>query len=180
MSAVATVLLLLVLALAVRADTLDHRIPNELVIAGAVAGLLLAIVNAGFVGAMHAIAGLLVGGAMLLPFYLLRGLGAGDVKLMAVVGAYLGPSDAVLAAAISLVAGAALGICVVLLRLWPEGYAVRAMTQATNTSTDSRRQRYAAVSQEKFPYAVAIATGAGAMVWLRGGLSALLAMVGLN
>lgn len=180
MSAVATVLLLLVLALAVRADALDHRIPNELVIAGAVAGLLLAIANAGFAGAMDATAGLLVGGAMLLPFYLLRGLGAGDVKLMAVVGAYLGPADAMLAAAISLLAGAALGLCVVLLRVWPEGSAMRTLTEVTNASTDSRRQRYSEVAQEKFPYAVAIATGSGVMLWLRGGLSALLATVGLN
>lgn len=180
MSAVATVLLLLVLALAVRADILVHRIPNELVTAGAVAGLLLAIVNAGLAGAMQATAGLLVGGAMLLPFYLLHGFGAGDVKLMAVAGAYLGPSDALLAAAISLVAGAVLGLCVVLLRLWPQGSAVRVLTAATNTATDSQRQRYTAVAQEKFPYAVAIATGSGVLLWLRGGLSALLATVGLN
>lgn len=180
MSAVATVLLLLVLALAVRADTLDHRIPNELVAAGTVAGLLLATVNAGPAGALHATAGLLVGGAMLLPFYLLRGLGAGDVKLMAVVGTYLGPSDAMLAAAISLVAGAALGLSVVVLRLLPAGSAVRSVTDATNTATDAVRPRYSAVAQERFPYAVAIATGAGVMLWLRGGLSALLAMVGLN
>jgi hypothetical protein len=36
--------------------------------------------------------GLAAGMALLMPFYLLKGMGAGDVKLMGVVGAFLGPT----------------------------------------------------------------------------------------
>ena len=40
---------------------------------------------------LTAIAGAALGLALLLPFYLVRGVGAGDVKLLAAIGALIGP-----------------------------------------------------------------------------------------
>jgi prepilin peptidase CpaA len=44
-------------------------------------------------GLLKAVAGLTVGLAIFLPFFLLRGMGAGDVKLLAALGAWLGPGN---------------------------------------------------------------------------------------
>jgi len=39
------------------------------------------------------LAGIAVGGGFMLPFYALRGMSAGDVKLMGAVGSFLGTCD---------------------------------------------------------------------------------------
>ena len=73
-------------------DVRTHRIPNWLVLLGAVtcfAGQMIQPALLGF-GMAGALKGIAVGFALLLPLYLLRATGAGDVKLMAMVGAYLG------------------------------------------------------------------------------------------
>jgi prepilin peptidase CpaA len=86
--------LVLVVAFVVAAagfDVRTHRIPNWLVLLGAVtciAGQMIQPALLGF-GSAGALKGIAVGFAILLPLYLLRATGAGDVKLMAMVGAYL-------------------------------------------------------------------------------------------
>jgi len=112
-----TGVVLVVFALAVREDLLKHRIPNSLNLAGLVLGVGLAFLLDGVGGALAATGGALVGAAALLPFYLLRGMGAGDVKLMAAAGAFLGPLHALLAAAMALMAGAVLAVFIIAWRL---------------------------------------------------------------
>ncbi|MFP3554375.1 prepilin peptidase [Paraburkholderia sp. SIMBA_049] len=87
-----------VLALVVIAAIYDihaRRIPNWLVAIGLGTGL---VVQCALHGAIDGMllwgGGLLVGGAVLLPGYLLRMMGAGDVKLMAAVGCFCGASGA--------------------------------------------------------------------------------------
>ena len=48
----------------------------------------------GLPGLGLSLGGWLVGCALFLPWFLLRGMGAGDVKLLAALGAWLGPRDA--------------------------------------------------------------------------------------
>lgn len=86
------------LALAAVVDYRRRRIPNALSFGGMAAGLLLGLVSGGAPGLLGSFLGLLTGGALFLPFYLARGLGAGDVKLMAAVGAFLGPGHTLWAA----------------------------------------------------------------------------------
>lgn len=72
-------------------DLRFRRIPNWLNVSGVIAGLLM---NAAlFSGHGLAQAGLGIACALLIyvPLYLVRGMGAGDVKLMAAVGAIAGP-----------------------------------------------------------------------------------------
>lgn len=54
---------------------------------------------------LNAAAGLAIGAAMLFPMYALRACAAGDVKLMAVVGAFVGNSGAPQAVLYTLLAG---------------------------------------------------------------------------
>ena len=56
-------------------------------------GLLYHLHAAGMNGLIFSLSGILAGAGLLLLFHLLGGMGAGDVKLMAAVGAILGPTD---------------------------------------------------------------------------------------
>jgi prepilin peptidase CpaA len=118
-------LLGLLLSLAVWHDLRSRRIPNTLVFLGAVSGLALnALLPAGSgffssspggLGLFSALGGLGVGLAALLPMYALGALGAGDVKLMAMVGAFLGLQGALGAVLLTLLSGGVLALVVALL-----------------------------------------------------------------
>lgn len=83
-------LLMLVLAAAIF-DFLYRRIPNWLVLSGFIAGVFLRVTTGGWTGLGEAAAGFGFAFAVYLIFYALRAMGAGDVKLMAAVGAISGP-----------------------------------------------------------------------------------------
>ena len=83
-------LLVLVLTAAIF-DFLYRRIPNWLVVGGFAGGVLLRIVTGGWHGAIESAGGFVCAFAVYLIFYALRAMGAGDVKLMAAVGAIAGP-----------------------------------------------------------------------------------------
>jgi prepilin peptidase CpaA len=68
-----------------------RRIPNWLTVSGLVAGIAVNLLVAGWPGLKDALLGTLVGLGLLLPFVLIRSLGAGDWKLAGALGACLGP-----------------------------------------------------------------------------------------
>jgi prepilin peptidase CpaA len=68
-----------------------RRIPNWLTLPGALAGLLLNAALFGLAGLGGSAKALGYGFAVYFVLYLLRALGAGDVKLMAAVSAFAGP-----------------------------------------------------------------------------------------
>jgi prepilin peptidase CpaA len=97
-------------------DVLTNRIRNWLVLAGALFGV---FYNTAVPVSPHntiwwPLAGLGLGLLLFLPLYLLRVMGAGDVKLAAMVGAFLGPGDTFYAMLASMIAGGALAIGYVL------------------------------------------------------------------
>jgi prepilin peptidase CpaA len=72
-------------------DIVSRRIPNLIVAAGLLAALFVqAWLHGPLTGGAIWLAGVLTGFALLLPFYLLRGMAAGDVKLLMMVGAWVG------------------------------------------------------------------------------------------
>lgn len=90
-----------VLALAIWSDVRERRIPNALVLMGLFAALLWQVagpegrwsfdpLRPGAVGFVGALAGGLLTMVVLFPAFALGALGAGDVKLMGVVGVFLG------------------------------------------------------------------------------------------
>jgi prepilin peptidase CpaA len=93
-------------------DVRRRRIPNVLTLGAAVAGMLLHAVVGGTSGLLTSAAGWLVGAALFFPIFAMRGMGAGDVKLLAAVGAWLGPVLVFWVALITSIAGGALGLVV--------------------------------------------------------------------
>jgi prepilin peptidase CpaA len=80
-------------AVACVVDLRTRRIPNALTFGGAAAALVYRLATGGASGAADGVGGWFVGLALLLIPYALGGMGAGDVKLLAALGAWLGPAD---------------------------------------------------------------------------------------
>lgn len=72
-------------------DYREWRIPNALLAPSAAAALMLSTFAPGGQGLMQAFMGAVAGLLIFMPLYLLKGMGAGDIKLMAVIGLYAGP-----------------------------------------------------------------------------------------
>ena len=171
----ASATLILVLALAVREDLATHRIPNALSLGALLLGVALQSINGGLSGFGWSVAGAAVGLASLMPLYMAKGMGAGDVKLMMAAGAFLGPLNALVAALLSLVAGSLLAVLVVAWRLVSLP-AVPAMSGVGNSGSSKLRSALAQATAERFPYAAAIAAGVVITLWLRGLLGPLAGM----
>lgn len=76
------------LAAAVYCDIKNRRIPNKVVLSGLLAALAFHAYVSGWEGLGSAAIGAVTGLLVLLPINLLRLMGAGDVKLMAMAGAF--------------------------------------------------------------------------------------------
>lgn len=111
-----TVAVLGVAGVAVFFDVRARRIPNVLTFGAALAAVAYAGVQGGWGGVGTAAAGWLAGAALFFPFFALGGMGAGDVKLLAALGAWLGPGDSVWVAMFAAMTGGVLGLTVALAR----------------------------------------------------------------
>lgn len=157
-----------VLAIVVIAMSFDlhaRRIPNWLPAIALIAALPIQIVANGLpIGTTSWIAGALTGGLLLMPGYLIRMLGAGDVKLMAAVGALLGPRAALEAVLIASAIGGLLSLITLLQRRRLRSGVASAMSMLITMSGDGATARTqpehrAGLGIGSLPYGVAIAIG---------------------
>lgn len=156
-------------------DILTRRLPNALTYGGIASGLLFRAGFAGWEGTKEALAGGLLGGGVFLLFFLVRGMGAGDVKLMTAVGCWAGLEQAFVIVLATAIAGGMLAV----------GYMTyygRVGRTLRNVGTLARFHLAAGLQPHpeinlssaraiRMPYAVAIAAGTlyafGAIVWGR-------------
>jgi prepilin peptidase CpaA len=113
---VGTALVMVYVTMVALIDLRTQRIPNALSATAALLGLIAQVSLNGAPGLLSALAGAAIGLGMFLPFYLLRAVGAGDVKAMATVGIFLGAQATPLAVAFTLLAGSIVGVMVLLLQ----------------------------------------------------------------
>jgi prepilin peptidase CpaA len=85
------VLLVIMVAIAAGFDLRYRRIPNWLVGTGLVWGMLMNTLLFGWPGLKTSLLGIGLAFIVYFPLFLVRGMGAGDVKLMMAVGALVGP-----------------------------------------------------------------------------------------
>lgn len=172
------------LLIAAWSDIKTRRIPNWLVLLGILVGLLangLLPAGLGFnntfvpggLGLLAALQGMGLGLAVLLPLYLLRAMGAGDVKLMGMVGAFLGPVHVQGAILFTLLAGGLVALILALrsgmlkrliqnIKFILMGGMVKMSVGQLPVMDDLP------LSVGKLPYGVAIAMGTfGWLVWQR-------------
>jgi prepilin peptidase CpaA len=74
-------------------DYRERRVPNWLTLAGLIGGVALNTFLLQTTGLWTSLKGLGIALAIYLPLYLLRGVGGGDLKLMAALGAIAGPKN---------------------------------------------------------------------------------------
>ena len=111
-----TVAVVLLGALGSGWDIRTRRIPNALTLGFALAALVVHVTLEGAPGAINTVAGWAAGLALFLPLFILGGMGAGDVKLLAAIGAWLGPVNAVETALAAGVIGGVLALGLALTR----------------------------------------------------------------
>jgi len=146
------------LATAVVTDVRTRRIPNWLTGAMAGAGFGLAF-GGGSVTPWQAALGMLVGLALMLPGHVIGATGAGDVKLMAAVGVFLGPGLVFRAFLYSALAGGVLALVVAARRGLLTDTMVGTTQLVTSPSVATRDAIVAPGRRNRFAYGPAIAAG---------------------
>lgn len=159
-------LLLALVAVAAWFDIKSRRIPNWLVLVGLISSFIFQTLfhsSGGFGGFKAWGLGLLVGFGLFLPLYALHAMGAGDVKLMAMVGAFLGPMAALGVVLTTLIVGGVLALAVALwsgsLRHALGNVRFVLMRTMLKTLLGGVQIKASAASAGNLPYAVAIAAG---------------------
>jgi prepilin peptidase CpaA len=156
-----TLLILAAASVSVVSDLRERRVYNVVTMPAMAAGLVLNALRDGPSGLLWAMAGLLLAAALFLIPVALGGMGAGDLKLVAALGALGGPGYAFWCVAFACLAGGVFAFAVLVARRRffevAGGMALAAYT----------RQPLQADSGIRLPYALPIAVGAVAALLLR-------------
>lgn len=151
------------LAVASLTDLRSQRIPNALTLPCALAALAYHLLIQGPQGLWFSLAGLGVGFGLMLAPFLFRVMGGGDVKLLAAVGAWVGPQMVLVAFLLTSLAGGAYALVLLARRsdvLRGVFTPLRAALYATCATGEFHYQPAPAASGlPKLCYGLAIASG---------------------
>ncbi len=155
-------LLILLLAICVVTDIRKRKIYNVVLLPFLFAGIIIHTVSFGWYGFEDSLLGMLAGLGILLIPYFLGGMGAGDVKLLAVIGAMMGIKFVLMSAVYMALAGGVMALAVL---LFSKGFKQRFHqiifvfhglihgVRVPNTSDKGALKK-------TYPYGIAIAAGA--------------------
>jgi prepilin peptidase CpaA len=152
-------------------DLRTRRIPNALTFGAALIALLFHALTGGPSALAMAGGGWLLGIGLFVPFFMLGGLGAGDVKLLGAIGAWLGPASVLRVGLYSALAGGVFAVVVAL----QTGYLRQALHNLKFLATCWLTVGFKPVEgltldQQKTPrlaYAVPMLTGLLVTLWLQ-------------
>lgn len=102
---------LVVLVVATFTDLRSRRIPNWLVLPFLLAGIIVSGWIHGWKGVEHSLAGLAVGALLFGILAVMGGMGMGDVKLCAAIGAWIGPGQLITALVLTGIIGGIMALC---------------------------------------------------------------------
>jgi prepilin peptidase CpaA len=157
--------------MAVDWDLREQRIPNALILFLMLSGLAMQTLGPangrgglfdffpGAVGLGSALLGALVGLSLFLPFYILKAMGAGDIKLMAALGVFVGPADVIGLALFVLVAGGVLCVIRMLIKRNAKQVLGNVKTILGEIGRGGSRLDVVTQSADRMPYALSFATG---------------------
>lgn len=102
---------IIVLAIATVTDLHSRRIPNWLVLPFMASGVGVSVWQHGWHGLGHSLAGLALGAALFGILFVMGGMGMGDVKLCAAIGAWIWPEQLLLALVLTGIVGGIMALC---------------------------------------------------------------------
>jgi prepilin peptidase CpaA len=152
-------------------DIRSRRVPNILTFGAAVVAVLFHTLDGQAGGFFQSVEGWFVGAAVFFIPFALGGLGGGDVKLLAALGAWVGPVDAVWTALYAGVAGGVLALAVAIFT----GYLRQALTNIWLLFSHWRAAGIRPLNEislkgsagPRLAYAIPIFTGLLVNIWLR-------------
>jgi prepilin peptidase CpaA len=150
-------------------DVTRRRIPNWIsgsILAYGIAGH---VWIGGWTGLVVSVAGLAVGGGILMVLYLIGGMGAGDVKLLAAIGSVIGPYSVFLVLILaSLVGGVLAVVALGSWNRWPSTAHRFVRLLADAPVGDGCVEKPSAAPPVTVPYGVAISVGTWIFMTIRG------------
>jgi len=153
-------------------DLRYRRVPNWLVLGGLAAGLGLNTWVNGFGGLGTSLKGAGLALLVYLPLYLIRAMGAGDVKLMAAIGSIVGPANWFGVFIVTGILGGVVGLTAVVLKgrlnrtarnLWLIGNSLRMGVAPYQTSPELDVRSDQAF---RLPHATVIMFGTAIFLWI--------------
>ena len=163
------VVLIILLLSATLTDLIRNKIPNAISLGGIAVGFVLQGWFMGAEGLLNGFLGMLLGLIVLLPMYAWRAMAAGDVKLMAMVGTFVGPTVVLVCVVSTLILGMVLALAYTV--LWGKsGKLFRRYGLMAKTFFSTFKWIYIPPSAEdggdmRFPYAMAIFAGTAFGLW---------------
>lgn len=139
-------------------DIRTRRIPNVLTAAMSGVGIALAATGSSGITPLAALVGFSLGMALMMPGYMLGATGAGDVKLMAAIGAILGPTLVISAFLFTAIVGGLLALAVAA-RRGRVGATLAGTGRMIAAPTAARQEIQTASVKQRFAYGPAIAIG---------------------
>ncbi len=146
-------------------DGYKLKVPNWITFPLIVSGWVVSTVSFGWVGLGWSLVGTAVGLGLLLPLYAIGGMGAGDVKLLAGVGAWVGGTITLYAFCVSAIVGGVIAVLMILYRRgWHKHYH-QFWTIWNEVATIRDPEKLSAIAAERkssmllLPYGIPIAIG---------------------
>lgn len=139
-------------------DIGSGRIPNPLVLTAAMTGLVYQVMTTGPMGILHFSTGMIIPAILLMPLFRFRMMGAGDIKLLMVLGGIVGFPDILRLMVLSIVAG---GIVALVRMIFVTGFRERFLylfryVVETGKSNKIAPYRKPGKRPENFPFAVPV------------------------
>lgn len=156
-------LLMMVLIICVITDLKNRKIYNNVIFPSLLLAFLLNSILSGWSGLFSSLLGFICGLAILLIPYLMGGMGAGDVKLLALIGAIKGTTFVFISAIYMGLIGGLIGLLIllfrkgVLQRLKAIIYSISGLSSGMRIPLGLDKEGL----QSTYPYGIAIAAGAG-------------------
>ncbi|MGI9101708.1 MAG: A24 family peptidase [Terriglobales bacterium] len=153
-------------------DVRQRRIPNALTYSSALAGIAVQTAAYGWRGLVSSVAGGVCFGGLLLVFYLIRAMGAGDVKLAAALGCIVGLGASVQVMLATAISG---GIFAIVFMVWSRntGEILRSTVSVLGFHARHGFKAHPVINLDnpktvRMPYGIAFA--AGTLYWTIGSL----------
>lgn len=164
--------LVIILMICIITDIKERKIYNKVIFPSLILALIAQLIVNGLDGLLFGVIGFLVGFFLLLIPYVMGGMGAGDVKLLALIGALKGPAFVVTTAIYMAVIGGIIALGILLFRkgVWNRlasiTYAVAGFKSGIKIPLSFNKESM----QTTYPYGVAIAGGAIISLVLKSGV----------